>query len=117
IADKVSCPTYSEDLAEWIDPMLSDPRYHGLLHLSNTGGTTWQKYGETTLKLAAELGLPVKTCDVGALYRSDFPLFKAERPEFTSFDTSKYRGLSNHTPRPWQEALRDYLKIKYCSET
>ncbi|TLD72195.1 dTDP-4-dehydrorhamnose reductase [Phragmitibacter flavus] len=115
IADKVSCPTYSEDLASWIEPMLSDNRYCGLLHLSNSGSTNWQAYGQATLDIAAELGLPLKATKVDALYRADFPIFKAERPEFTAFDTSKYTKLSSIVPRNWQDALRDYLQKQYQS--
>jgi len=113
IADKVSCPTYSEDLAAWIEPMLADPRYHGLLHLANSGSTTWQEYGQTAVDIAAALGLPLKTQKVGALYRSDFPVFKAERPEFTAFDTSKYEQISRETPRSWQDALHEYIELHY----
>lgn len=113
IADKVSCPTYSEDLARWIEPMLFSARFNGLLHLSNSGGTNWCEYGKTALEMAAALGLPVKTRHVHPLLRADFPLFKAVRPEFTAFDTGKFTTLSNITPRPWQEALREYIELQY----
>jgi dTDP-4-dehydrorhamnose reductase len=117
IADKVSCPTYSEDLAVWIEPMLTDERYAGVLHLSNSGSTNWQAYGQTTLDIAADLGLPLKARTVDALYRADFPVFKAERPEFTAFDTSKYAKLSSIIPRDWKEALKEYLKKQYHGST
>lgn len=110
ISDKVSCPTYSDDLAEWIEPMLEDPRYHGLLHLCNSGQSTWQGYGQTTLDLAAKLGVKLKTRTVDGVSRKSFPAFKAERPEFTVFDTTKFQQLSGITPRPWQGALEEYLR-------
>lgn len=113
IADKISCPTYSEDLAGWILPMLEDTRYAGLLHLCNSGACTWQEYGETTLAIAARLGLPVKTTHVAPLSRIGFPGFKAERPEHTAFDLGRYIRLSGTPPRPWQEALEEYLTAKY----
>jgi dTDP-4-dehydrorhamnose reductase len=110
ISDKISCPTYSEDFAEWVEPMLDDKRYCGLLHLCNGGSTTWQNYGQTTLDIAAKLGIPLKATKVEGISRVNFPAFKAERPEFTSFDTGKYQRLSGNTPRPWQDALEQYLK-------
>jgi dTDP-4-dehydrorhamnose reductase len=110
IADKVSCPTYSEDLAEWIEPMLDDERYHGLLHLCNSGQSTWQAYGQTTLDLAAKLGVKLKARTVDGVLRKNFPAFKAERPEYTAFDTAKFQKLSGITPRPWEEALEEYLR-------
>jgi dTDP-4-dehydrorhamnose reductase len=110
ISDKVSCPTYSEDLAEWIEPLLDDPRYHGLLHLCNSGSSTWQAYGQATLDIALRLGAKLKARTVEGISRNSFPVFKAQRPEFTAFDTSKFQRLSGITPRPWQEALEAYLR-------
>ena len=115
ISDKVSCPTYSEDLARWIEPMLDDARYRGLLHLSNSGATSWQHYGQVALDLAADMGVPLKARRVDGVLRKDFAPFKAARPEFTAFDTGKFQGLSGLTPRPWQEALREYLAGKFAS--
>ena len=113
IADKWSCPTYSEDLAEWMEPMLFDARYSGVLHLSNSGFSTWLEYGQTVLDLAAKLGLPIKTRTVLPVSRHDFPAFKARRPAHTEFDTTRFEELSGTTPRPWQEALEEYLRLKY----
>jgi dTDP-4-dehydrorhamnose reductase len=115
IADKHSCPTYSEDLAEWIEPLLDDPRARGLLHLSNSGASSWQAYGQAVLDLAAKIGFKLRTGDVLPLSRLTFPGFKAARPEFTIFDTSKFTRLSGITPRPWQEALEEYLAKKFLT--
>lgn len=113
IADKWSCPTYSEDLARWIEPMLSDLRYRGILHLSNRGSASWQEFGQEVLNMALEMGLPLKAHHVAPLSRVGFAAFKAERPKFTSFDTSRFEALSGIAPRSWQEALRDYLRLQY----
>jgi dTDP-4-dehydrorhamnose reductase len=116
ISDKVSSPTYSEDLAEWIEPMLDDHRYQGLLHLCNSGESTWQGYGQTTLNLARGLGVKLKAQTVEGVSRKSIPVFKAERPEFTTLDTTKFQKLSGITPRPWQEALEEYLRKKFASQ-
>jgi len=113
IADKWSCPTYSEDLAVWIEPMLADLRYRGLLHLSNSGSASWQQFGQAVLDMATEMGLPIRARHVDPLSRIGFAAFKAERPEFTAFDTSRFEKLSGISPRPWQEALQDYLRRQY----
>jgi len=113
IADKVSCPTYSEDLAEWIEPMITDSRYKGLLHLCNQGSSTWQNYGQVTLDIAHRLGVPLKARTVDGVSRLDFPAFKAARPEFTAFDTTKYEQIAGHKTRPWEEAIEAYLRLKY----
>lgn len=113
ISDKVSCPTYSEDLAEWIEPMLDDGRYRGILHLCNSGSSTWQAYGQVTLDIAAKLGLPLKARTVEGITRASLTAFKAKRPEFTAFDTTKFQALSGITPRPWETALEEYLRCQY----
>lgn len=110
IEDKVSSPTYSEDLAGWMVPMVDDPKYHGLLHLSNSGATTWLQYGQKCLDIASEMSLPLKTQQLRGVSRKGFANFKAERPEFTAFDTGKFQQLSGTVPRPWEEALEEYLK-------
>ena len=116
IADKVSSPTYSEDLAEWIGLMVDDARYSGLLHLCNSGSCTWQAYGQKVLDVAAAMGLPLKARTVGAVSRKSFPAFKAERPEFTAFDTTKFEQLAGFKPRPWEEALEAYVRRQYAAK-
>jgi dTDP-4-dehydrorhamnose reductase len=114
IADKHSCPTYSEDLARWIEPLLDDPRARGILHLSNSGASSWQVYGQTVLDLAAKTGFELRTNIVHPISRLTFPGFKAARPEFTAFDTAKFQQLTGITPRPWQEALEEYLRDRFA---
>ncbi len=116
IADKHSCPTYSEDLAEWIEPLLEDPRAKGILHLSNSGASSWQAYGQAVLDLAVKAGFMLRTRTVHPISRLCFPGFKAARPEFTAFDTTKFQQLTGITPRPWQEALEAYLREKFARQ-
>jgi len=113
ISDKWSCPTYSEDLAFWIEPMISDSRFKGVLHLSNSNSCSWLEYGQTTLEICERMGLPLKTRHVEALSRVNFSGFKARRPEHTSFDTSRFQDLSGIKPRSWQDALEEYLRNQY----
>lgn len=115
ISDKWSCPTYSEDLADWIEPMTTDHRYSGILHLSNTGVCSWQQYGQAVLDIAASLGLPLRTRVVGGVSRIGFPAFKAERPAHTALDTGRFQSLSGIQPRHWRDALEDYLKLRFSS--
>lgn len=113
IADKIACPTYSEDLARWLEPLIENPQARGLLHLSNSGACSWQAYGQTVLDLAAKVGFKLRTQIVHPVSRLTFPGFIAPRPEFTAFDTAKFQHLTGITPRPWQEALQEYLRNKF----
>ena len=114
ISDKWSCPTYSEDLALWIEPMITDPNYSGIIHLSNSGICSWQEYGQEVLDIATELGLPLKAHHVDGISRIGFPAFRANRPAHTGFDTHRFQELSGAVPRHWREALREYLTSRYA---
>jgi dTDP-4-dehydrorhamnose reductase len=115
VADKVSCPTYSEDIAAWMEPMLTDGRYQGILHLCNEGATNWRDYAQAVLDTAAKLGLPLKARTVHGFSRINFSGFKALRPEFTAMSTAKFQGLSGIRPRPWQEAMETHLRHALAS--
>ena len=113
IADKWSCPSYSEDLAAWMEPMIADDRYRGVFHLCNEGIASWLDYAEAALELAAEEGVPVKTTKVRAVSRVGFPGWKAQRPEHTALDTRRHQTLSGISPRPWSEALREHIRKQH----
>jgi dTDP-4-dehydrorhamnose reductase len=110
IADKHSTPTYTEDLASWIECLLHEPRASGVLHLCNSGAASWQSYGQAVLDLASEIGFKLRTPVVHPVLRRDFPEFKAERPEFTLLDTTRFQQLTGVTPRHWKKALEEYLR-------
>ena len=112
VDDKWACPTYADDVTDWLLALLKGG-HTGLVHLCNQGSCTWQEYGQATLAIAADLGLPVKTQTVIGHTMHGFPLFKAERPPFTALNTDEFTRLTGITPRPWQQALRDYLEKKY----
>jgi dTDP-4-dehydrorhamnose reductase len=115
VADKHSCPTYSEDLAQWVEALLDRDGARGVVHLCNSGSTSWQAYGQAALDIAASLGVPLRTRVVEGVSRLHLAAFKAVRPEFTSLDTSKFTRLTGITPRPWREALEDYLRKKFAA--
>lgn len=110
VSDKVSCPSYSEDMAEWMELTLQDTRYRGLLHLCNEGATTWRDYAQAVLDTASRLGIPLKAREVHGFSRINFSGFTALRPEFTAMSTAKFVSLSGVKPRPWQEAMEDHLR-------
>lgn len=117
VADKWSCPTYIEDLAGWVLHLITKRRdVSGLLHLCNAGACTWQEYGQFTVDFAAEvLRLPLKGRTVAPILAKDVAQFVARRPRFTAMDTRRFTRLTGIEPRPWQEAVREYLRARYGS--
>lgn len=110
IADKWSTPTYTEDLAGWLEALIHADAPGGVYHLSNGGACTWREYGAHALDCARELGLPVKTTEVAPLEMKDMEAFVAERPVYTVLSAERFTNTVHITPRPWQEAVRDYVR-------
>ena len=42
-----------------------------------------------------------------------FPAFLAVRPPFTVLATDRFQTITGIKPRPWQEALEEYLRARY----
>lgn len=114
VSDKWSSPTYAEDLADWLLHFIVDRRHSsGLLHLCNSGWTSWQDYGQCALDIAARLGLPLRTRTVAPISMHGFSEFVATRPPFTVLDTARFTRLTGITPRTWQDALAEYIAARY----
>lgn len=110
ISDKWAVPTYTFDAAQLLRPLLFDVPVSGLLHLCNTGACTWQEYGQLALDVAAASGVKLRAQEVGALHLADLKAFIAKRPPFTAMDTTRLAALLGHSPRPWQDAVAEYVR-------
>lgn len=111
VADKWATPTYTLDLAKWLHPLLRKVKVKGLLHLSNAGSCTWQEYGQFALDVAARLGAPLKGRTVAPLKMSELTAFVAKRPVYTVMSTEKFTQRTGLTPRPWQEAVEEHVRV------
>ncbi len=110
IDDKWSTPTYADDLADWLAHLIAADAPGGIYHLCSGGACTWREYGEEALRCAAEQGLPVKTRSVFPLALADMEAFVAERPTYTVMSTARFTAITKVIPRPWPEAVREYLR-------
>ncbi len=110
VADKWASPTYTLDAAAGLLPLLRDPAATGLLHLCNTGGCTWQEYGQFALDCAAAAGAPLRARTVGALRMADLTAFIAQRPPYTAMAPAKLATLTGAKPRSWQQAVESYVR-------
>lgn len=115
VANKTSSPTYAEDVAHWLEPFITSDLPGGLFQACNSGVCTWRDYGQYALDCAAESGLPLKTQIVHPITLSDLKNFAALRPPHTAMSTAKLAATTGITPRPWQDALKEYLKNKFSN--
>ena len=77
----------------------------GLYHLTNAGATTWHDLA------AAAFALAGVTADLTPIPTSGYPT-PARRPPYSVLSTAKYEALGLAAPRPWREALADYLRAR-----
>ena len=114
VNDKWACPTYSDDVCEWLLALLRQDA-KGIFHLCNAGSCSWHEYGEQTLTIASQLGMILKTTTLRGHTMEGFAPFLAKRPKHTALSTAKFAAQTGITPRSWQDALEDYLRAKYLT--
>lgn len=112
VADKVSVPTSTQDVCEWIERLIHQPAT-GVLHLCNRGMASWHSWAEKTLGLAESLGLPFKTTQVRPIKLAELMQLKAARPLSTVMSNQRLQNLLGIEIRHWSAALEDYLVGKY----
>ena len=98
VGDGLMSPTYTQDVAKGIWALLTDNKEPGIYHMTNSGSCSWYDFTQEILK---QSGLTTK---VDKILQKDRPT-PAMRPLKTPLISSKGTSL-----RPWQEALRAFLK-------
>jgi dTDP-4-dehydrorhamnose reductase len=143
IADKFSTPTYTKDIAEILPRLFpsqavaggGDPGFvpsvqhaggtapgynaadcSGILHFSNAGKCSWQEYAQWALDCCERAGVPLKGKKVDALGLSDMKNWVARRPVYSVLSTAKYAEVAGTSPRPWREAVTDYITRFYSKK-
>ncbi len=115
IGDKWSAPTYTLDLVEMIRPLLREKPVGGVIHLANTGACTWQEYGQYALDSAAAAGIPLVGRKVGFQAMADLKAFIAKRPIYTVLSSAKFESVTGRPPRPWQEAVSEFVRSQVAN--
>lgn len=106
VSDQRGSPTYARDLAE-ATRRLIDVGARGTFHFANEGETTWYEYAAFVLARACpgEVALrPARTADLG---------YPAPRPAYSVLSKEKYRRAAGVSPRPWRDAVLDFLRRTY----
>ena len=108
VADKFSSPTYTLDVADWLR-LAWENDAHGILHLANNGGCSWQEWAQYAIDVCHNLGIPLKTERIGAVSLADMKNFVAQRPVHTVLSTAKFAALTGVKPRHWRDAVAEYI--------
>jgi dTDP-4-dehydrorhamnose reductase len=103
VADQTGCPTFARDLARAVLQLL-DAGARGTVHFSNGGETTWYGLARFVLERSGLDGaalLPAATRELA---------YPAARPAYSVLSKEKFRQITGETPRPWQEAVAEFLE-------
>jgi len=101
-SDQKGCPTFTVDLAAAVR-LLVEAGARGTVHFSNGGETTWFDLARFVLKgegIPPEKLLPAATRDLP---------YPAPRPAYSVLCKEKYVGITGASPRPWNDAVEEYL--------
>lgn len=105
VSDQVGRPTYCQDLAEAALVLLDE---EGIFHFANANETSWHKFAVEIYQQAKKLQLPLKVKSIDPILTHEYPT-AAQRPPYSTLSTGKFENFSRKSPRPWTEALYDYL--------
>ncbi len=101
VHDQNGSPTYTPDLALHTVQLLENDT-PGLYHIANSGKASWCELADEAVNCA---GLD---CRIEPVPSSAYPT-KAQRPAYSVLSTKKFTETTGVTPRPWVQALRDYI--------
>ena len=110
IADKWATPTYTLDLAQFLKPLITSDEIAGILHLANRGECSWQEYAQWALDCCRAENIPMKATKIGKASLAEMKSFIAKRPVYSVLSPAKYESLTGITPRPWQEAVAEFVR-------
>jgi dTDP-4-dehydrorhamnose reductase len=105
----VSSPTFSDDLARGLLALL-EAGARGLVHVTNAGGCSRLELARAVVEIA---GL-ASGCEIAE--RAPLPAPPA-RPAYSVLDHARFAELAGAPPRPWREALADYLAAASLTDT
>jgi dTDP-4-dehydrorhamnose reductase len=104
VSDQIGSPTYTRDLARVIRALLSrDVR--GFVHITNQGICSWFDFAREILAQSGRESIKVLPITTDQAARS------ARRPNYSVLSPASLQAFGIRT-RPWQEALRAFLKEK-----
>lgn len=118
VADQFGTPTSATTIARVLAQILDQAsgdlpghfaRADGLIHLTNSGSTSWHGFASEIVNSLRAQGSPLKADTVAPIATADYPT-KATRPSNSRLDLTRLREAFGVTPSDWQAALHDELE-------
>ena len=102
VNDQKGNPTNANDLAYHILKLILTEEY-GVYHCTGNGECTWYEFAKLIMELSGE------ECEVHPCTSEEYKT-PAKRPEYSSLDNMMLRNTIGDEMRPWQDALKGFLK-------
>jgi dTDP-4-dehydrorhamnose reductase len=114
VADKFSLPAFTGDLAEWTERLM-ELKVTGIVHACNSGEpTSWHGMASLVIEEMVAAGALSQPVSIQKQTMAGMTSFRAPRPRFTAMDHRRLTGILGNDPRPWREALSQYIRER-CS--
>ncbi len=115
ISDKFSLPVFTTDLAAWTERIL-EAKTTGILHACQSGEpVSWHDMAILVIQEMVSCGLLSQAPPVKELLLSEMTSFRGARPRHTAMDTTRLAGILGQPPRPWQQAVTEYIRLRAAS--
>jgi dTDP-4-dehydrorhamnose reductase len=101
VHDQIGSPSYTPDLAAGSLALLTAGAT-GIFHLANAGQASWCELATEAVR-GADLA-----CRIKPIPSSEYPQ-KACRPAYSVLDLGAFTAATGIAPRPWLQALREFL--------
>lgn len=108
VHDQIGSPTYTLDLAQYTLKLI-EAGANGLFHIVNSGQASWCELASEAVKLAQI------ECVVTPITSASYPQ-KATRPAYSVLNCDELTRMTGIVPRPWAQALRDYIFKEFPPE-
>jgi dTDP-4-dehydrorhamnose reductase len=110
VADKVSLPVFTRDLAEWTNCLI-ETKSTGIIHACQSGEpASWHDLATVTLAEAVTAGRLAGIPLIQKQSLAEIGSFRAPRPRFTAMDHARLTKILGRAPRPWNEAVSEYVR-------
>lgn len=113
VSDQLGTPTTARTIASTLVQILRTgeadlpavfARAKGLVHLTNSGSTSWHGFASTIVEGLRSRGVPLKAAEVVPIATKDYPT-KATRPATSRLDLFRLKVAYGIVPSPWEESL------------
>lgn len=110
VADKLSLPVFTRDLAEWT-ACLVEGKTTGIIHACHSGNpASWHDLAMAALAEGVAAGRLAGMPSIRKQSLREIGAFRAPRPRHTAMDTARLTQILGRAPRAWNVALAEYVR-------